>query len=150
MRLKSVIPALKTRSSSTYFANWHKIALVFADTAGKWPYAEDLTSDFVYARLHGDEELYASGYTEPALDRLAERFKAWSGGKQPTDARLWSSKKPPRAKQRDIFVYFDNDVKVRAPFDAMSLADRLGPGARRSGSERESRNAGGIGESSCE
>ena len=108
----------------------HKIALVFADTAGKWPYAEDLTADFVYARLHGDKELYASGYDEPALDKWAARFATWRDGKQPPDARLWSSKKPPKAKQRDIYVYFDNDVKVRAPFDAMALADRMGPGAR--------------------
>src|SRR5207237_5272047 len=28
----------------------HKIALVFADTAGKWPYAEDLTGDLVSLR----------------------------------------------------------------------------------------------------
>src|SRR4030095_14791339 len=42
----------------------HDIALVVADTAGKWPFIEDVTSDFVYVRLHGDEELYVSGYTE--------------------------------------------------------------------------------------
>ncbi|MFN2542299.1 MAG: DUF72 domain-containing protein, partial [Chthoniobacterales bacterium] len=35
----------------------HKIAFVIADTAGKWPYAEDLTADFVYIRLHGAEQL---------------------------------------------------------------------------------------------
>jgi uncharacterized protein YecE (DUF72 family) len=34
------------------------IAFVFADTAGKWPYAEDLTADFVDCRLHGDTQLY--------------------------------------------------------------------------------------------
>jgi uncharacterized protein YecE (DUF72 family) len=42
----------------------HDIALVVADTAGKWPYLEDVTSDFMYLRLHGDKVLYASGYTE--------------------------------------------------------------------------------------
>jgi len=57
------------------------VALVFADTAGKWPYAEDLTSDFVYCRLHGDTQLYASGYSGNALDwwPLASSF----GGKVP-------------------------------------------------------------------
>ena len=39
------------------------VALVVADTAGKWPYLEDVTSGFMYLRLHGDRELYASGYT---------------------------------------------------------------------------------------
>ena len=45
----------------------YDVGLVIADTAGKWPFMEDLTSDFVYVRLHGDEELYASGYTDAAL-----------------------------------------------------------------------------------
>jgi len=108
----------------------HQIALVYADTAGKWPYCEDVTSDFIYARLHGDEELYASGYSKTALDWWAARFAAWQTGKEPPDARHWSTNKACKAKQRDLFVYFDNDVKVKAPFDAMSLADRLGDSAR--------------------
>ena len=40
----------------------HDVALVVADTAGKFPYLEDVTSDFVYARLHGAKKLYVSGY----------------------------------------------------------------------------------------
>jgi uncharacterized protein YecE (DUF72 family) len=104
----------------------HRIALVVADTAGKWPYGEDMTADFTYARLHGDEILYASGYTDAALDRWARRLTAWSAGKQPADTRTWGTKKPVRAKKRDVFVYFDNDVKVKAPFDAMALAERMG------------------------
>ena len=108
----------------------HDIALVFADTAGRWPFAEDLTSDFVYCRLHGAEELYASGYTPAALDWWAARLKAWQLGKEPADARHWSDARPPKAKRRDVYVYFDNDVKVRAPFDAMALAHRLQQGAR--------------------
>jgi uncharacterized protein YecE (DUF72 family) len=45
----------------------HDIALVVADTAGKWPFMEDATSDFVHVRLHRDEELYVSGYSDAAL-----------------------------------------------------------------------------------
>jgi uncharacterized protein YecE (DUF72 family) len=33
---------------------------------------------------------------------------------------------PPAAAERDVYVYFDNDAKVRAPFDALRLAERLG------------------------
>src|SRR5207248_4445930 len=76
----------------------YNVGLVVADTAGKWPFMEDVTSDFVYARLHGDEQLYVSGYTPEALDRWAGRVKAW------------------RKERLDVYVYFDNDVKVRAPF----------------------------------
>ena len=103
----------------------HGMALVVADTAGKWPYLEDVTADFMYLRLHGDKALYASGYTEAALDRWAMRIRKWKGGSQPADARLICAGRPSK-KSRDIFVYFDNDVKVRAPFDADSLARKLG------------------------
>ncbi|WP_418315540.1 DUF72 domain-containing protein [Piscinibacter sakaiensis] len=104
----------------------HRIALVVADTAGRWPLLEDLTADFVYIRLHGDEELYASGYGEQALDRWAERIETWARGSQVDDARLASGKAAPKRAKRDVFCYFDNDVKVHAPFDAKRLAARLG------------------------
>ena len=65
----------------------NRIAFCFADTAGKWPYTEDLTADFAYIRLHGAEELYVSGYTDSMLDWWANRIRAWSQGKEPADAR---------------------------------------------------------------
>jgi uncharacterized protein YecE (DUF72 family) len=104
----------------------HRIALVVADTAGKWPYMEDVTADFVYARLHGDTELYASGYTDAALDWWASRFDLWRRGREPADAKRVSDKPAKPRASRDVFVYFDNDAKVRAPFDAAGLAQRLG------------------------
>jgi uncharacterized protein YecE (DUF72 family) len=82
----------------------HGVGLVLADTAGKWPFLEEITSDFVYARLHGDTELYVSGYTPSALAQWARRVRTW------------------QKKQLDTYVYFDNDVKVHAPFDAIHLA----------------------------
>ena len=104
----------------------HHMALVVADTAGRWPLLEDLTADFVYLRLHGDEELYASGYGDAALDRWKERIDTWRKGRQIGDARLASPKAGPRRARRDVFCYFDNDVKVHAPYDAAHLAARLG------------------------
>jgi len=106
----------------------HRIGLVVADTAGKWPLLEDVTSDFVYVRLHGDEELYASGYSDAALDMWAARIKAWSEGTEPPDARRACPGLAARAaaRGRDVYVYFDNDMKVHAPFDAKSLMMKLG------------------------
>lgn len=106
--------ALEVRSPTfddpTYFAllERHGVASVVADTAGRWPFFTAVTADFAYARLHGDTELYASGYDDVALDRWAATVQGW------LDAG------------RDAYVYFDNDVKVRAPYDAMALAARLG------------------------
>jgi uncharacterized protein YecE (DUF72 family) len=107
----------------------YRVALVVADTAGKWPYCEDVTSDFIYLRLHGDVELYASGYTDAALERWAARIRAWSAGSEPDDARRIGEASPPRRAGRDVYCYFDNDVKVRAPFDARTLLDKLGIGS---------------------
>jgi uncharacterized protein YecE (DUF72 family) len=109
----------------------HGVALVCADTAGLWPYAEDVTADFVYIRLHGASELYASGYRDDELDHWGARIKLWAAGKQPRDAALITTSAPPRRAQRDVYVYFDNDRKVRAPFDAMRLAGRVLPKRQR-------------------
>jgi uncharacterized protein YecE (DUF72 family) len=103
----------------------HKIAPVIADTAGRWPLMEDITADFVYIRLHGDKQIYVSGYTPKALDRWAARIHHWQRGGEPTDARKALITRPNRRKHREIYAYFDNDVKVRAPYDAMNLAKRL-------------------------
>lgn len=103
----------------------HGIGLVVADTAGRWPHLEDVTTDVVYVRLHGDAELYVSGYDDPALDRWADRVRAWAAGGEPPDAHRLGPPADPAPDGRDVFVYFDNDTKVRAPFDAMALADRL-------------------------
>jgi uncharacterized protein YecE (DUF72 family) len=102
------------------------VALVVADTAGKWPYREDVTADFAYLRLHGDKEIYRSGYSEAALRRWAARIRAWSRGREPADAKLISKAPPAARRRRDVYCYFDNDVKVRAPFDARRLARQLG------------------------
>jgi uncharacterized protein YecE (DUF72 family) len=104
----------------------HGIGLVVADTAGRWPLLEDVTAGFVYIRLHGDEQLYVSGYSDAALDDWAARIRAWSQGGQPADARLASREPPPKRKSRDVYCYFDNDAKVHAPYDAVALMRRLG------------------------
>lgn len=87
----------------------HGCAFVIADTAGVFPYAEEVTADFVYVRLHGSRELYRSGYDDEELDVWAAKLERWCAG-------------PPA---RDAYVYFDNDAKVFAPRDAARLAERL-------------------------
>jgi uncharacterized protein YecE (DUF72 family) len=109
----------------------HGIGLVIADAAGKWPVIEDVTADLVYVRLHGETELYASGYDDDALERWAAKIRAWAAGGEPEGARTLSVPAAP-ADHRDVFVYFDNDLKVRAPFDSMALATKLGIAPSRS------------------
>jgi uncharacterized protein YecE (DUF72 family) len=91
------------------------VAIVVADTAGRYPVIRERTADFTYVRLHGDEELYTSGYTAEALERWATEVRG----------RL--------DEGLDVYAYFDNDVKVRSPYDAMALRELLSAsgGARR-------------------
>lgn len=108
----------------TYFHNEfyailreHDIGWVIADTAGNFPYAEDVTSGFVYVRLHGSTQLYTSGYSDAELDMWAAKIKRW------------------RRAKKDVYVYFDNDAKVHPPFDALQLIEQISllfPGALQS------------------
>jgi uncharacterized protein YecE (DUF72 family) len=104
--------AFEVRHPSFFCAEFYEqlrrrdMALVLADTAGKFPYAEEITASFVYVRLHGSTQLYVSGYTDDELDAWAAKIRRWK-------------------RSRDVFVYFDNDAKVHAPFDAKRLAERV-------------------------
>lgn len=102
----------------------HDIGLVVADTV-EWPLLMDVTAGFVYCRLHGSEQLYVSGYESDALEVWAHRVVRWSRGGEVTDAARASATSAPPAAARDVYVYFDNDAKVRAPFDAMALQKRV-------------------------
>lgn len=102
----------------------HDVALVCADS-NVWPRLMDLTADFVYCRLHGPEALYASGYDDAALDAWAARAAAWARGGEPADAERVIDAPAPATGPKPVFVYFDNDVKARAPFDAQALIARV-------------------------
>jgi uncharacterized protein YecE (DUF72 family) len=101
----------------------YRVALVCADTV-EWPRLVDATADFVYCRLHGSKELYASGYGPKAIATWADRVLAWATGNPPGGQRI-SPFSQIEAQPHDVYVYFDNDAKVRAPVDALSLERRL-------------------------
>ena len=113
----------------------HKIALVVADVASKYPTAEDVTADWVYVRLHGSRQLYASGYSPREIEAWAAKVRAWHQGAEPAGARRICGQAKPAAKGRDVYIFFDNtDVKLRAPVDARRMAKVLGVGPRESAS----------------
>jgi uncharacterized protein YecE (DUF72 family) len=105
----------------------HRVALVVSDSTEPWPYAEDATADFTYARLHGSTGKYAGAYSDAALDEWEARFRAWREGKPAAHARLIAPALGNReCKPRDVYCYFDNDQKTEAPFDAGRLMTRFG------------------------
>lgn len=83
----------------------HDVANVVSDSP-TWPMLDRRTTDLTYVRLHGHSELYASGYSGASLDSWAERCRHW-------------------AEHGPVYVYFDNDARGRAPYDALGLLDRL-------------------------
>ncbi|BDZ46781.1 DUF72 domain-containing protein [Naasia aerilata] len=96
----------------------HRVSLVVSDGAEKWPMLRRVdTSDFVYVRLHGGSELYVSGYSAEELRVWAEEVLGWLDGTGCSDGL-----------PRDVFVYFDNDVKGFAPWDALELQRRVQEG----------------------
>jgi len=104
-------------------ARARRIATVFTDSP-KYPSIADVTGDFVYARLMQSEAGIATGYAPTALDTWAQRARAWAAGREPADlARIASPAKA--SGERDVFVYFINGAKERAPAAAMALLDRL-------------------------
>jgi uncharacterized protein YecE (DUF72 family) len=88
----------------------HEVALCIADTAQRYPDFDEVTADFVYVRLHGATKLYQSGYARRTLERWAARIDRWR-----------------ERNAHEVFVYFDNDAKVRAPFDARTLMGMVHP-----------------------
>lgn len=88
----------------------HSTALVVADTAGRWPRFDAITSDIAYVRLHGARMLYHSAYSVPELAEWANLVCSWADGSGATDGR-----------PRDVYVYFDNDARGHAPHDAETL-----------------------------
>lgn len=102
-----------------------EVPVVFAEHE-TYPAIADVTGDFLYGRLQRGQEELKSGYPAKALDEWAKRAKAWASGGAPADLTVVDAKAKPKAKPRDVFLYFIHEAKVRAPAAAMSLIERLG------------------------
>jgi uncharacterized protein YecE (DUF72 family) len=104
----------------------HNVAMVIADTAGKFPQFDDVTADYVYVRLHGDEKLYVSNYADATIAHWSRRIKAWSEGGEPGDALKIAPDSVPARVARDVFCYFDNTAKEHAPRNAQAMMKTFG------------------------
>ncbi|WP_420995225.1 DUF72 domain-containing protein [Cupriavidus sp. 30B13] len=105
-------------------ARKYKAATVFADSP-KFPSFADLTADFAYARLMCSSEKIETGYAPKDLDAWRARVQAWAAGGSPGDLPRVEDKAP-AARKREVFVFFINGAKERAPAAAAALLSRLG------------------------
>ncbi|KQQ33404.1 hypothetical protein ASF61_09995 [Duganella sp. Leaf126] len=104
-------------------ARKHKVATVFAD-APDLPSFADVTGNFVYARLLNARSARATGYTKPALKQWAETAGQWQQGGTPAALPLVGAARD-SSKPRDVFIYFINGAKERAPAAAQHLLGLL-------------------------
>jgi uncharacterized protein YecE (DUF72 family) len=78
------------------------IGWCISHSAGRYPYLEEITTDFAYLRLHGPGKMYASGYSEEQLKEWAEKIAGW---------------------EVETFVYFNNDIEGYAVHNARRLRE---------------------------
>jgi uncharacterized protein YecE (DUF72 family) len=83
----------------------HNIALCVSDTAGRYPYIEEDTAAFIYIRLHGSKQLYASEYSEDELQAYARKI---------------------RGSAKNTYLYFDNDYNGYAIKNAKRMREIFG------------------------
>lgn len=99
------------------------IAVVLADSK-KYPLIADLSADFVYVRLQEAKAEVETGYDAIALEMWATLAKSWERGEEPDKFPL-AAPKGKTLKSRDVFIYFINGAKERAPAAAEALIQRL-------------------------
>lgn len=65
-----------------------------------------VTANFVYVRLHGPGNKYQGSYSDTTLNEWAKKCIKWS-------------------QTKDVFVYFDNDERGYAAFNAIRLKELI-------------------------
>jgi uncharacterized protein YecE (DUF72 family) len=105
-------------------ARAHGAAIIYTDKT-EFPAIADLTAGFVYARLQRAEETLKDGYAPKALDAWAARAKTWAAGGAPDDLPCAGAAEKTPPYQRDVFVYFINGFKPKAPHAAMAMIGRI-------------------------
>jgi len=109
-------------------ARKYKVATVYTDNP-EFPSMADLTADFVYIRLMSANAKQRAGYPPRELDAWAEHVRTWAAGGQPAKLPCVETASAAagnaKAKRRDVYLYFINGAKEKAPAAAMALLERL-------------------------
>jgi uncharacterized protein YecE (DUF72 family) len=106
-------------------ARQHDVAVVYEDDATHPGFA-DLTSTFVYARLRRSAASCATGYSLASLKKWSLRAQLWASGQEPADLPRVAAIRGAAGPSRQVFMYFINGAKERAPAAAQKLISLLG------------------------
>jgi len=101
------------------------VTVVLEDDAS-YPGFADATGDFIYARLRRSVASEVTGYPVADLERWTQRAQAWSRGEEPDDLPRVTPASGTKSASRDVFLFFINGAKERAPAAAMAVLGKLG------------------------
>jgi uncharacterized protein YecE (DUF72 family) len=73
--------------------------------SSRFPYAKELTADFLYLRFHGSQSLYSSSYSDTELEEWANYARGFQG--------------------KDTFAFFNNDAYGYAVKNALRFREFL-------------------------
>jgi uncharacterized protein YecE (DUF72 family) len=106
-------------------ARRYRAAVVFTDSED-FPSFADVTTDFVYARLMRARATSKHGYAPKAIEQWAATAITWAAGGEPEGLpRVEARAAAATGRPRDVFVYFINGAKEKAPAAAQALIERL-------------------------
>ena len=98
-------------------------AIVYTDSED-YPSIGDITADFFYARLMRAQSSVKTGYSSVALDAWTKIARTFARGSEPAEfPRVTDGGQ--KSGARDVFVFFINGAKERAPAAACALLERL-------------------------
>lgn len=106
-------------------ARKYRVATTFTDS-DEYPSFADPTADFIYARLMRSSTSVPTGYERSALQTLGRQAMAWADGRQPDGLPMIAPAAEEQADGRDLFLYFINGAKEKAPAAAQALLQMLG------------------------
>jgi uncharacterized protein YecE (DUF72 family) len=102
----------------------HAVAVVCVDDA-EFPACADITAEFVYVRLRRCAHTVSTGYAAPALRTWADYARRWARGEVVSELPRAAAESPVRHTPREVFIYFINGAKERAPAAARALLAAL-------------------------
>ena len=128
LKLRHALEVRHASFATTAFlelARERKVTVVLEDDE-EYPGFADATGEFIYARLRRSVSHESTGYPLAAIEQWAQRARSWAAGSEPTDLPRVATVSNAKAKTpRDVFIYFINGAKERAPTGAMKLLQTL-------------------------
>ncbi|MBN9318612.1 MAG: DUF72 domain-containing protein [Caulobacterales bacterium] len=103
----------------------HGVAVCWA-VHEKYPEIADVTADFIYARLQTGSDDVPTAYPPKQLKAFAEQFETFANGGEPDGPQKADPGHKAAKADRDAFVYFIHEGKVRAPHAAQAFMQAVG------------------------